>query len=186
MPNIQFVPGNISEREYRLAGVVAPHVSLDSITLIGLAAALQQPPKEIKALIEKGENQIGIRWSTSHILGESELNVGVKIDFHFEFGKREGTAGGLELTCSYVLDYSLNAPPPKETRDELLAAFAKVNAVYNAWPYLREIVHNTFTRMNLPPPLIPIFRAVPVTNKAKEDAADSEASVTSQPAAKSG
>jgi len=29
--------------------------------------------------------------------------------------------------------------------------FAKINGVYNAWPYMRELVANTFTRMGYPP-----------------------------------
>lgn len=39
-----------------------------------------------------------------------------------------------------------------------LNAFGRVNAVYNAWPYFREIVQNMTGRMDLPPLILPVFR----------------------------
>jgi preprotein translocase subunit SecB len=39
-----------------------------------------------------------------------------------------------------------------------LDAFAKTNAVFNAWPYWREFVQSTTVRMGLPPLVTPVFR----------------------------
>jgi hypothetical protein len=37
-------------------------------------------------------------------------------------------------------------------------AFAGVNAVYNAWPYWRELVQNSAARMSLAPPTVPLLK----------------------------
>jgi hypothetical protein len=39
-----------------------------------------------------------------------------------------------------------------------LAAFARVNGIYNAWPYFREIVQNITGRMGLPSLILPVYR----------------------------
>ena len=39
--------------------------------------------------------------------------------------------------------------------------FGLLNGVYNAWPYWREFLQSTFTRMGLPSFTIPVFRIAP-------------------------
>ncbi len=74
------------------------------------------------------------------------------------------------MTCSYLIEYGLDSAPPSETRNELLQAFAKVNGVYNAWPYLRENLQTTCARMSVPPPLLPIFRVIKPSGKVSKNA----------------
>jgi hypothetical protein len=53
--------------------------------------------------------------------------------------------------------------------DSVLEEFARVNGVYNAWPYLREYVQTTVSRMNLPPLLLPLLRVGPPAVEQKRD-----------------
>ena len=39
-----------------------------------------------------------------------------------------------------------------------LSAFAKVNGIFNAWPYFREFVQSTSQKMDLPVILLPVYR----------------------------
>ena len=45
----------------------------------------------------------------------------------------------------------------KLSREEL-DAFGKVNAVFNSWPYWRELVHSSFSRMSIPNFIMPLLR----------------------------
>ena len=42
--------------------------------------------------------------------------------------------------------------------DKNIEAFAKTTAIYNAWPYWRELVQNLTCRMGILPIVVPIFR----------------------------
>jgi preprotein translocase subunit SecB len=66
----------------------------------------------------------------------------------------------VSVKIQYELEYAL-PEEFKATRTEL-NAFAKVNGVFNAWPYFREIVQSATQRMDLPPVVLPVFR-VPAT-----------------------
>ncbi len=51
-----------------------------------------------------------------------------------------------------------------------LNIFASINSIYNVWPYWREFIQNIFTRMNLPPVILPLFRVadqIPQINSQK-------------------
>ncbi len=73
-------------------------------------------------------------------------------------GRAENALPLAEVEVELSLEYPLDSLPPGERRDELFEAFAKVNGVYNSWPYLREVVQNTFARMALPPIVLPVYR----------------------------
>ena len=62
------------------------------------------------------------------------------------------------LASTIRLVYGFSAPTPAQAD---LDAFAKVNGVYNAWPYLREIVQSTTMRMGIAPLMLPMFRVGP-------------------------
>jgi hypothetical protein len=60
------------------------------------------------------------------------------------------------LKAAFELEYKL--PETVEPSDDDITAFATTNGVYNAWPYLRELVQNTTIRMGLPAAVIPLYR----------------------------
>ncbi len=62
----------------------------------------------------------------------------------------------MDLSAVLELSYRLSkevALTPKQ-----LKAFANINALYNAWPYWRELVQTTTARMGLPRLVVPVFR----------------------------
>lgn len=62
----------------------------------------------------------------------------------------------VSVSAAFEITYSL----PKELRvsQKQLNTFARINSVFNAWPYWREFVQNMVTRMNLPVVTLPLFR----------------------------
>lgn len=58
------------------------------------------------------------------------------------------------LTAVFALNYQLRGSVEEADAE----AFARVNAVFNAWPYWRELVQSTISRMGFPAPLIPLLR----------------------------
>ena len=63
------------------------------------------------------------------------------------------------VKAAFEISYKLPegfAAEPKEIEN-----FAKVNGLFNAWPYFREFVQSSFTRMNFPLVTLPLLRVLP-------------------------
>ena len=69
----------------------------------------------------------------------------------------------LKLKVEYELKYKV--PPDFKATKAEIGSFAKVNGVYNAWPYFREYVQTTLQKMNLPPLILPVYRIPPPPKK---------------------
>jgi hypothetical protein len=61
----------------------------------------------------------------------------------------------LEADAVFTLRYELARPVTGPDAD----SFTKHNAVFNAWPYWRELVQNFAVRMGLAPLTMPLLRA---------------------------
>jgi hypothetical protein len=60
------------------------------------------------------------------------------------------------IECSFEAEYRLAAEfTPSEKQVE---AFRSANAVFNCWPFFREFVQTSVTRMHFPPPPVPFLR----------------------------
>jgi hypothetical protein len=64
-----------------------------------------------------------------------------------------------EIRGTFELAYEI--PDGESFSSEEFEAFGEVNAVFNAWPYWRELVQGSLTRMSMPPLTVPVFRVVP-------------------------
>lgn len=58
------------------------------------------------------------------------------------------------LRCSFVLLYASKV----RISDEIFERFVRFNVPLNAWPYFREFVHNSTSRLGLPPLVLPLFK----------------------------
>ena len=61
-----------------------------------------------------------------------------------------------EIRGAFELTYSV--PTDENFSGDELRGFAQVNAVFNAWPYWRELVQASLARMSLPTLTVPVFR----------------------------
>lgn len=62
------------------------------------------------------------------------------------------------LNASFGLVYELEGSEP--LFDEDFAAFAEINGYFNAWPFVRELVHSLAGRAGVEPPVTPTLRIV--------------------------
>ncbi len=60
----------------------------------------------------------------------------------------------LEVQCTFELGLRVASPMTKDYFD----IFARVNLPVNTWPYFREFVHSTISRMGLPPVVLPLVK----------------------------
>ncbi len=72
----------------------------------------------------------------------------------------------LRIEAQFVLRYSM--PSFEGLKKANIAAFGKLNGLYNAWPYWREFVQSTTVRMGLPPLTVPVYRPLDAVRRPKE------------------
>lgn len=63
------------------------------------------------------------------------------------------------VKAAFEIKYKLPEGFAAEPRE--IENFAKVNGLFNAWPYFREFIQSTFTRMNFPLVTLPLMRILP-------------------------
>jgi hypothetical protein len=61
------------------------------------------------------------------------------------------------IECCFEAEYRFRDYTPS---DKQIEAFRSANAVFNCWPFFREYVQASATRMNFPPPPVPLLRLV--------------------------
>lgn len=80
-------------------------------------------------------------------------------DRHSDSPQSETTTqhdGVASVRARFELRYKLPETFVAESKD--LEEFARTNALFNAWPYFREFVQNTFSRMSVPAIVLPLLR----------------------------
>jgi hypothetical protein len=72
----------------------------------------------------------------------------------------------IEISCDFLLNYEKK--PDSELTEEDISNFCNTNALYNAWPFIREFVHSTCNRMEIPSITLPLLKIVPPKRAKKE------------------
>ena len=77
-----------------------------------------------------------------------------------EKGHTEGQKAETEFLASVETEFLVTYAERlgAHLSDEALQLFADHNVPFNVWPYWREVVHATFSRMGLPRVVIPLYR----------------------------
>jgi len=106
-----------------------------------------------------GKKTYNIDYSTEVQADKKNGYVVVITKFHFEaFTESKTQKPIILIDASFVLSYKIENF--EGLTQEGFEQFANLNGIYNAWPYWREFVQNTVTRMGLPSLSIPVFRIV--------------------------
>lgn len=143
-------PGNCQSKDaMELASEVAQKVELEQVLL-----------KECFARHDPGQSgeelSVEMRVDAEARAGVDRIVASVRVGVEAVPKGGAGTEHIVEVTCEFELIYA--HPEPAKIAGEKLAAFAKLNAVYNAWPYVRELIQNTTSRMGIIPLVVPVFR----------------------------
>ena len=108
--------------------------------------------------------------------GSLRIEATFKLEVH---GADDDDRPQAEVRAAFELSYRI--PGDEHFSSEELAAFARTNAVFNAWPYWREFVQASLARMSMPALTVPLFRLSP---QDRND--DEEQDVAQEPVAGSG
>ncbi len=137
---------------------------IDSIRILEATLACKARAEDV---------QFPLSFLLKHEAESAELTRGklsVSVIFGFKaVTKEEAPVEAVRITCRLQADYDLASE--YEPSAEEVEAFRESNAIFNCWPYFREFVQSSLTRMNYPPLTVPFLRLVP---KMPKEAADSE------------
>jgi hypothetical protein len=160
------------------------NAELRDVRLLDCSASIVETRAE-----SEGRMLLGFRLETS-VLSSAEgcARLGVKIAVHGDPKEGEGKAEKplFEVACRYALEYALKEgyTPSQEE----LNAFKAGNAVFQCWPYSRELVQNLTMRMGLQLPPLPFLRlaAKPLPKKPamRRSSRKKQADGTDQPTGK--
>ena len=153
-------PSAPPESKLALAMAVSARVQIRAITLLSTAA--RRPPLDAKP-----PTNIELNIDVQSDLDKQKQEIGVRVSCAL-FGRHDeqkNTPPTLEIRAEYWLLYSV-APVEGLTPDNI-KAFGDLNGVYNVWPYWREYVQSTVTRMGMPPLPIPVFRPLDLKSPEK-------------------
>lgn len=151
----------VSKRENKVSAglLVSDRVQLKDVRLI--SCKCDQTPEATL-----GRKTYNINYSTEVQLDKKNGYVIVTAKFHFEaFTESKTRKPVILIDASFLLAYKIENFEGLTQKG--FEQFANLNGIYNAWPYWREFVQNTVTRMGLLSLSIPVFRIVqPKTKKS--------------------
>lgn len=125
-------------------------VELQDIRLIAIDAGLVANQFSDKLSISIAHSGVGEFSSEDH-------KVRVLAQFKLEACAEDPESKpSVRIRAAFELTYRV--PDDVHVLQEAVQQFAKANGVFNAWPYWREIVHSTTTRMGLPGFVAPVLR----------------------------
>jgi len=150
-------PGTPKKRGEDQLGValrVSDRIQLDSVRLMHCECTQSR-------LVGPSEKNFEIDRESSSSMDLATNRVFVWASFTLRtFEKRDSSSEPyVIIKATFLLMY--RAVSLDDITEETVELFAKTNGIFNAWPYWREFVQNTTSRMNLPPLTIPVFRLFP-------------------------
>lgn len=87
------------------------------------------------------------------------LNVFLRIDFAAPSPfKEDDDSREVKIVADLELTYRLKKGQEMPKSQEA-DAFARVNGIFNSWPFVREYIHSCLTRLGLPPFDLPLLQA---------------------------
>ena len=140
------------ESKFTAGLLVSGRVQLKDVRLI--SCKCDQTPEATL-----GKKAYNIDYSTEVQVDKKNGYIIVTVKFHFEaFTESKTQKPVILIDASFLLAYKIE--DFEGLTQKGFEQFANLNGIYNAWPYWREFVQNTVTRMGLPSLSIPVFRIV--------------------------
>ena len=147
--------GEPLQPKMELAIPVSDRVQIQDVRLIRCncsitpaAVAPPLPPRFRPTLERKAATQVN----------QEHSQIAVFVDFRFSAVRDEGE--NLEPCVSVESTFLVSYTAENLTglKAENFDSFGALNGVFNAWPYWRELLHNTISRMGLPAFVLPVLR----------------------------
>ena len=130
-------------------------VQLKGVHLLNTTSAIDMDALE---LIDESNYEMRVHPSQlrSHLDQKTRvLYVGVRLIMEL-VSRADSTKRLCGVEAEYALFYLVR--DEVEYPDSVVRLFASKNAVFNVWPYFRELVHSLAARAGLPNVLVPLFK----------------------------
>lgn len=141
-------------------------VEIESVRLREARCRSLVQPSEIAEAISVKASQDAV------VVKEPGEDGSLRIEVAFTLEVRSGIADDdLQAEVCGTFELSYRIPDDERFSSEELAAFGQTNAVFNAWPYWRELVQASLARMSLPTLTVPVLR-LPAPDAIKSPKSD--------------
>ncbi|MBZ4423267.1 hypothetical protein [Myxococcus sp. RHSTA-1-4] len=149
----------------QLSSEVARVVDLEAVVL--RSSSVQFLGSEAGPPTAPGPMVIQLQHKTSHALNRTAKLLDVTANLILS--ARDNDESGPErvvIKAEFVVRYSMTEVP--DLTDDHYRHFGSLNVMVNVFPYFRELVHTSTSRMGLPPLVLPLFKiAKPASAKAQ-------------------
>ncbi len=171
----------MSNEQGRLAELIS-QVSIHDVRLVGLecGTSVRSPEEAGKDVELSWTHDVSFDFDPNR----SELVVHVDTDAKVspkepsKVSPDEKAEAAVEVMATFELVYRV--PDGLEVSEAEFRSFAETNAVFNVWPYWRELFQAMLTRMGLPAIALPLLR---IGGGKHRDAKDSEGTSAGQASA---
>lgn len=103
--------------------------------------------------VELGQAEATVKKSGEYSINEDMRRFRFLEKLNVEMINNESAAKILSVNCTMLLEYE----SPVEVSSELIQLFADRNLQLHSWPFFREFLQNTLTRMGIPPITLPLL-----------------------------
>ncbi len=93
----------------------------------------------------------------------------IVVAFGFEARAEQKASKIVEVKGTVALRYSMASGTVEDVPEGLVKGFAETNGVYNAWPYWRELVQTSASRVGIHGIVAPVFRLFGKNNGQNEE-----------------
>ena len=160
----------VDRKLFDSALIAAQALELRQVTLSRIACEMVRPyrskPNESLSFLLKESCELMDDDATKghiHAVAKMTILASFERDSNSKRKTKKKSLPAFQAKVEMMLHYAITegARPNKEA----LSAFAKLNGLYNAWPYLRELISDMSTRTGYPPLLIPPLIIIPKPRK---------------------
>jgi hypothetical protein len=134
-------------QDLKRSGFVARVFGLRDVVLTELSAS-RGAPLQIVATDESSRISVNVKDSADAVLAEDGSSLLANV--RFEVTAKHADHVVVKVTGQFELRYDRQVDEEAVTLEDA-QLFSRINGFYNAWPYMRELVANTFVRMGYPP-----------------------------------
>lgn len=146
-----------------LAAAVAKAVDITDVRMVEMHSKHSRWEGKAPALRRMGHTANTKRSSS----GDSII---ASVEMYFEMAEdTDESKDEPPLIICATFDLNYRVENLRQFSDEQVQAFGTVNGAYNAWPFWRELVYTTLSRMGVPPVTLPVFRVLPADKSASKD-----------------
>lgn len=137
--------------QLKLVGEITPHVNITDVRLIRVDGRVW--PAWDPETVQKVQLNLTHRSKCR----QEETTLFAEVHFKLSGVVAENVSKKV-VSLSAVFELSYSVSREAQLTPKQLDAFARINVLYNAWPYWRELAQDVSARMGLPRLIVPVFR----------------------------